>query len=336
MKMISALIGLLLLPGLGLADGAAPPHRMNSGGLILAQAKDYFHYSHYKVIGMCSWVHWDPWPNVNMTPELDEYRPDLVVTVYNHEGDDPWDYSNTLDPMATGLAGSLFKVISPLHFDPQGNDSSLSGPGPKYQEMRTKQVDVIGNPFMQLHVLWPALRSDSAPFEPYYQSNLDILGLLGIAELAQLKTYNPLSHMIGSSAAQMWGYEFPRDMTNAVPNDYKAAVMSAQHAADIVTNTNELHTVHSVSDSCGTNCAVSNVIEEQQDTNEEWQEVYPHNKHVIPGQNDLGSLGSLGSDDFQAGNGNYMFVVWRHYKGCVQGHGKFMWATHNVPHTVKR
>ena len=44
----------------------------------------------------------------------------------------------------------------------------------------------------------------------------------------------------------------------------------------------------------------------------------------------------LGEKDDHAGNGNYVFLVWRHYRGCIQNPGLFITATVDVPPTNKR
>lgn len=74
---------------------------------------------------------------------------------------------------------------------------------------------------------------------------------------------------------------------------------------------------------------MSNVIEEQNDMHEMWQEVYPSDRHVHPGRDDRKSTASLGKQDEQKGNGNYVFVLWRHYRGCIQG-DHFIMATEGV------
>ena len=119
-------------------------------------------------------------------------------------------------------------------------------------------------------------------------------------------------------------------------NDYKASVSLALHGADIATNQNTLHISQGTSNSCGTNCAVDSVVEENDETHEIWQEVYPHDRHVVLGESDAGSLLPLDQADITAGHGNYVFVIWRHYRGCIQGTGNFRWASHYVPPTTKR
>lgn len=318
-------------------ENSSTSQTINIAELISRQVSHWPHYSHYKVIGICTWMHWGLFPVVLVKPELDEYKPDLVVTVYNQPGDDPWfEARETIDPLSSDFSTHVIKNITGFSMT-TGNNAELSGQGQMhYNALRAKIVDVIGDPMVSLSMPMADLRPDTTAFRPYYQSQVDVLGTLGIAEAIQPDTYNPLTHYIGSSVFDHWSYEYPRSMTIDVDNDYKAAVVAALHAADIVTNTNPLHIVHSTENRCGVNCAVANVIEETSDTNEVWQEVYPKNAPVLLGKSDALTSDSTGSSDDVAGNGNYVFVIWRHYRGCVQADGELLFASSTVSPTIKR
>lgn len=294
-----------------------------------------FDYTHYRIIGICEWLHYTPLPKTQTTLEVDEYKPDLIVTVYNQLGDDPWIEANTLiDSVANNVGSSLIKQVTGFGLD-EGNNSNQPV-GMHYDDLRSKIVDVIGTPLSTLPLPFPQLTSDAASFLPYYQSQLDTLGRLGIAEHIRPETYEPVGHYIGQRDTNHWSYEFPRDMNVSVDNDYKASVIVALRAADIVTNHNTLHTVKSTDDSCGDNCAVSNVIEETTDKNEIWQEVYPNDKHIQLGEDDVLSINSLGSKEELNSDGNYVFVIWRHYQGCVQGKGNLIFYSTKIKPTQKR
>jgi len=331
-----ALACLLLLPLHVLAnDGPAPPSHITSLGIATKTASHFFNYSHFKIIGACFWwkMTWHG-PSFYPTLELDEYLPDLVVTVYNGAGNDPWFEANgTIDKIGHTAGNAVVHALTGFPLT-NGNNNTAPG-GSSYSSIRTKSVDVIGNPLMFLNIPFLHLKSDTTGFLPYFQSDLDALARSGAPEASEPGTLNPFDHFIGSNFLNHWGYEFPRSMLVDVDNDYKASVMVAQHAADIVTNHNLLHVVHSTADSCGINCAVSNVIEEQNETHEIWQEVYPLDRHIHPGQSDAGQLTSLGKNDEAAGHGNYVFVVWRHYRGCVQG-DNYLFSTTDIPPTQKR
>ena len=316
-------------------DGPAPGGSITSIGIGAKVVSHYMDYTHYQPIGMCMWlVCAGPFCSLKPTPEVSEYLPDLIVTVATGKSNNPWVEANKTIDKAGFLVGN-FAIKKATGFSLTNGSTSTRATGNHSDSIRTKSVDVVGNPSGVAKIPYLSLRLDAKPFMPYYQSDSDVLGRLDIAEALRPNTFL-LTHAIGQNFIKNWGFEFPRSLTLNVQNDYKASVMAALHAADIVTNNNTLHTVQSTTDSCGTNCAVANVIEELKDDHEIVQEVYPHDKHVQLGQDDSKMKKSLGADDEAAGHGNYVFVFWRHYKGCVQSSGTYLFSTQTIPPTVKR
>lgn len=325
------LVSVLLILGL-LGKSAAAT--VTSAQIAYAEMEQALTLTHYKPIGICVWLKPDPRPHIVTTIEIEEYKPDLVVTVFNKVGDDAWIEANTVvDNVANQVGSSFYQAITQ---DPIEQGNTASQGLLHYADNRTKVVDVIGSPLPTLPLPLPQLDSDTIPLRPYYQSQLDILGRLGLAEATRPETYELFTHYIGTSQWNNWGYEFPRNMVVQVDNDYKAAVMLALRAADIVTNKHVLHTVNETKNTCGQECAVSNVIEETDNQHAYWQEVYPDNKVIQLGENDANKLKSLGLDDEVKGSGNYIFVVWRQYRGCVQHSGKFLFDSISISPTIKR
>src|SRR3989338_10738159 len=330
-------------------DGPKPHDRLNAFQISSKIIPHVFDNMHLKITGVCVWWHCDsPFHcGFDFTLELDEYLPDLLVSVYNGRGNDPLYEmsefpSSTLSPdeMAYQSGNILFHqtlnstYANPPHAD-LGNGNSNSNKN-HYDALRTKSVDVIGSPLSLFRIPAFMLRPDTSAYNPYYISDLDSLGRLGLAESLRSETWSPLGHYIGHGFLNHWSYEFPRNTTVNVYNPYKAAVIAGQRAADIVTNINTLHTNQSTSNSCGTNCVVANVIEEENEDHEIWQEIYPQNKHIHPGESDLTTTNSMGQEDEKEGRGNYIFVIWRHYQGCIQGDGHLVSATRDVGSPEKR
>ena len=315
----------------------APPSEMSTFSMAMAIAPHYMDYMHLKMIGVCAWVHMTPiGPSTSIKPEWDEYLPDLIVTVYNENGDDPWDIAKiTLDKAAFSAGSASMKTVTGDDLT-DGRNASIQSSQQSDSEV-TKSVDVIGSPMDVISIPYFILKSDTTMFVPYYQSALDsVPSRIGFAEAIRPETYNPVGHYIGGSFLNHWAYEFPRSMTVDNDNDYKASVSIALHAVDIVTNKNLFHVVNSTDDSCGRNCAVSNVIEEMNNNHEIWQEIYPNNHPIQLGQSDLTSISPLYQSDITAGHGNYIFVVWRRYRGCVQGVRTLLWYSVPINPTQKR
>lgn len=52
--------------------------------------------------------------------------------------------------------------------------------------------------------------------------------------------------------------------------------------------------------------------------------IYPfaQNSCMVFGQSDATSIQPWGTDAYQAGGGRYVWILWRHYHGCVPDHGR--------------
>ncbi len=318
-----------------------PPGTISTLGIAWDSARHVFDYSHFSVIGTCVWLDHGAFgiPYLAFTLELDEYLPDMVVTSFNEKGDDPWDAARiSLDKLSYAAGNMASKSITGYSLG-NGQTSENNDSHEQANSLITKYVDVVGTPYPLKYFPFLSLRLDTIGFFPYYSSAMDVPGRLGLAQALRLpENMNLFAYIIGQGFTNKWGYEFPRSMTSNTTNDYEASIMAALRAADIVTNKNTLHIVKSTQDSCGTNCAVANIIEEPNDKNEIWEEVYPNDRPIQLGQ-DASSIPPghyLGEADEKAGNGNYVFLVWRHYRGCIQHSGQFLWAMVNVPPTAKR
>lgn len=327
------------LSGASFAD-TAPPSYITTPEILLDVSSHYLEHTHFAVIGACVWLKCDVYGCfADTTLELDEYLPDLIVSSYNQSGDNPWyEASVLLDPVADSTANAV--SLSLTGFPLEEGRSSLQAGNQHADHLVMREVEVIGNPSTLFHFPLANLNVDTDPFVPYYQSVLDMGDRTGVAELMRWESLDPFNYYIGADFYNHWGYEFPRSMSVGIENDYKAGVVTALHAADIVTNNNFMHTVNSLDNSCGQNCAVANVVEENDveagERHAEWEEVYPHDHFITVGENDSTQLTSLGSEDKMDGNGNYVFVVWRHYQGCQQGLGDLIYATKTIPDTKKR
>ena len=332
------LVSVCLAASIAMSPASFAGGEITSLRFVLDAGAHFLDDSHFSIIGACVWEQWT-WhgPSISATLELDEYLPDLAVSVYNEEGDDPWLYPNTfLDDMSYDGGDALLQTATGLsNADMYNGNQASTDSSEQHDAETTKYVDVLGSPGMIVHVPFATLRSATWPNEPFYQSMLDTPGRMGIAETLEPGTYNPLGGYIGTFMKH-WAPEFPRTMTVDNDNDYIASTSIALHAADIVTNDNSLHVVHSASDSCGTNCAIANVIPESSDSHEIWEEVYPNDHHITLGKFNLMPGHPIGHRDIVKGHGNYVYMIWRHYKGCVQHSGSLIYKTVDVPPTHKR
>lgn len=306
-------------------ESTKPPKPLNSISLSTEIAKKLVENSHIRMKGLCFWLTTDFPPKIISSPAISQFIPDLVVTVSNNPGENPLVELKAILENKTALKGyqAFYKKTtgSPLGF---GNDSSIVTPA-HLNEGRTRIVTVIGGP--GIYIL-PGLthNPETRYFTLHYSSLVDaVMDRSEVAELAYM-AFHPLlllpGHEIGSSI-NYWGFELPRSMHVTQPSPFRASVVAALHAADIVTNSQGLHLSYPTSNSCGPHCVISNVIYDGKQENIIWQEVYPLNRNILPGDKN-----DSGVEDNKKGNGNYVFVVWRKYNGCVKQKGHLVTGVH--------
>lgn len=314
------------------AEDVKPPHPINIAQITARVLKMTMQNTHYHVIGACIWTKPFP-PSIATEPAIEQYLPDLIVTVSNQPGANPWleaglIYENPL--MIKGYQATFMQAMG-LPFD--GSDSSGQLNPQHLNEERRRIVSVIGSPASLYRVPKITHKPETRFAKPYYSSMADAVSdRTEAGEIAYMATHPNLliGHEIGT-LTNHWGQEIPRLMQVTQPSRFRASVVAAMHAADIVTNKQSLHVALPTNNECGPNCVVSNVIYDPKHEHVLWQEVYPKNRMIDPGSpNDFGE-----ADDLK-GNGNYVFVIWRKYRGCVKQNGKLMHGFPNVGKPQKR
>jgi len=285
---------------------------------------------HYKVIGVCYWLVCEGSNcHVETTPKIEHYLPDAVVSVFRQSNSNPWDYAHSVVDPAAYQAGKA-EVKTTMGFNlAEGNQSESNN---EEQNNHFKEADLIGNPAISFFsskadVFLP---SQAKPLLPYYTSLGDAyMWRSPLIEAARYAAYLvPGIHVVGSLVNQ-WGAVYPRVGFINQPADGKAAAVIAQRAADIATRGEQPHIYNPLNtdDSCGDHCQTWEAIEN--DANTQWQMIYPISDHQcqVFGENDLTSLQPWGQDAAVKGDGNYAWVMWRHYKGCIPGRGKYLGST---------
>lgn len=302
-------------------ESIKPPHPISSVTIATKVIGKLFTNSHYKVIGSCTWAVGKFPPKLVPVPAVEQFIPDLIVTVANRPETNPWIEANALfeNPASQALYQQTYKLAtgSELGF---GNDAGQIN-SMHIDDERTRIVDVIGSPAGLYRFPYLSHKPETRFGFPYYISEADAVSdRTEIAEIAYMATHPQLlfNHDIGGQG-EIWGHEVPRLMRVTQPSRFRASVVAALHAADIVTNKNSLHVTQSTSNSCGQNCVVSNVIYDSKQERAIWQEVYPKNRNI-----NFNDVSDMGIEDEQSGNGNYVFVIWRKYRGCIQHEGKLV------------
>ena len=304
-------------------ESLEPKHPITSFQIAARVLEKVFTNSHYKVIGNCTWADGKLPPNLIAVPAVEQFIPDLVVTVSNRPDTNPWVEAKALfeNPAARAFYQKTYELATGYELGFGEGSSQISGM--HMNDERTLVVDVIGSPAELYRFPWISHQPETRFAYPYYISEADAVGdRTEIAEIAYMASHPQLliNHDIGS-ASDSWGHEIPRLMRVTQPSRFRASVVAAMHAVDIVTNHNSLHVTHSTANRCGKNCVVANVTFDPKRENVIWQEVYPKNRNI-----NAAKATDFGIADDKAGNGNYVFVVWRKYRGCIQHQGQYIAA----------
>ncbi len=297
------------------AESTEPPDPINTLQMSVRVISKMIGNSHYKVIGACTWLDGKFIPQPVVTPAIEQYLPDLIVTVSNKPDENPWREARLLFENETNrsLYQQTYQLATgfPLGFgDDAGQSTDMH-----INDERTRVVDVIGSPAAFYRIPYLSHKPETTFGMPYYISEADaVMDRTEAGEILYMAShpYLLINHDIGT-----WGHEVPRLMRVTQPYRFRASVVAAMHAVDIVTNKNSPHVTKSTKNSCGKNCVVSNVTYDPNEHNVIWQEIYPINRNIKPGDAD-----DFGIKDETEGNGNYVFVVWRKYRGCIPHTGK--------------
>lgn len=327
-----------VLKAKAVTDEVSTPKRITSADILIRVASKLGKNTHYKVIGACIWLR--RWHSPKVTLEVEHFLPDLLVTVYKRPSTNPWQEAHTLlhNKMAIKGYEKAFRAYTGNGVSYGANSSSVTD---ENTHMKRPLVDVYGSPSVLARLPFLSLSPDTYPFKPYYialtdlvQSRLMLIELtLMASKLGDVK--GMVSGFPVGTTLSHWGYELPRHFIINNANNFKGSVVAAMQGADLVSNYNLGHTAISLSNSCGRNCVVSNVVYDEKGKNIKWQEIYPTNRMITPGVNNT-EEDKKGLQDDKKGNGNYVFVVWRKYRGCIQGRGKLIYKTKNVGSPKKR
>jgi integrating conjugative element protein (TIGR03756 family) len=311
----------LLLLNLFFVITIAQADNLNSATIIKSTLKALPKCLHYHPpTHFCIWI--DDWGEINTTPIVSHYLPDLVVSVFNKPQDNPWvEADKIIDTASEPIQQVIIHSMT-------GNDAGSgnhSAQDPHEQNVIFKEVDVIGNPALTLIPEHGLLPSTATPWLPYFQSMTDSLLWRGLPPAALpeegMALGLNLAHHIGSGLTN-WGGIYPHEGKVLSDNDVKASAVMAARAADLLTNEYSFgHVFKKLSTECGEHCHAAFIKENNSDTY--FQMIYPIE------QNDCYILGddeSYTADMFSK-NGAYTWIVWRHYEGCSDGDGKYLGRT---------
>jgi integrating conjugative element protein (TIGR03756 family) len=311
---------LVIVSSLASYTALADDGTINSVNIVQDTLKGVPNCMHYKIIGLCFWLKCSTVEcHVETTLKIDQYLPDAVVSVYTKPTSNPWWYAQHIADPVFSQAGKT-EIENTTHFNMgfgDEHDNSNHDINNKFHE-----VDIIGNPALAFLSGYDVmLPSAATPYVPYYSSLMDAYAW----RFPGLERFYPGSlipglHEVGTLVLHDWGPVYPRNGYVNQPNDAKAAAVDALRASTIVTATGQPHLYIPLSSSCGKHCYASPVKENSKDA--QYQMIYPKTETqcTVFGGSDVASLQSWEADASIKGHDRYVWILWRHYHGCIPVH----------------
>jgi integrating conjugative element protein (TIGR03756 family) len=182
-------------------ESTKPPHPLNTFTLASRVLQKLFSNSHYKVIGSCTWATGHFPPKIDVTPAVEQFLPDLIITVSHKPEENPWLEARFIyeNKAARTLYQQAYKIATGFELG-FGNDSGQTT-NFHINDERTKIVDVIGSPLVFYQIPFLSHQAETAFGAPYYLAEADaVMDRTEMAELLYMATHPHLliNHEIGS------------------------------------------------------------------------------------------------------------------------------------------
>ena len=238
----------------------------------------------------------------------------MVVSAYHETGKNPW---SELSPLTAAVQGPLEGGVAAEGIDRQ------------HTNLRFKNVDAIGNPlagllstvFAQSGLMCP---SAARPFEPYFISTLDTLAWrFGIPEAVFPESLVPGVREIRGELGPLgtWGSVYPRSGFLVQAHDYKAAAVTAQRAANVITQRDQPHVYLPVVADPTPGYWPPGEARENDADSARWQMLLPRPEnqcHVFAEIDDLNAGVADPYAERLDEHGDYVWNLWRPYECCEQ------------------
>jgi integrating conjugative element protein (TIGR03756 family) len=285
-------------------------------------------------VGICFWLRCSSTGcSVRTSLKVGHYNPDLVVSVYNELGGNPWaEIRATLGlaqrTAATGLLGALL----PVPIDSAGNRTEGTADRRDHKNLVFRETDAIGHPLSSLAGLVSGVgllcESQATSLVPYFQSGLNALAWRQeIPEILYPASWIPGLREVGTWPLQTWGPVHPRTGWTLQAEEPKAAAVNAQRAGDIVTREGQPHIYLPLTGPISTSQRVwpPGPLVENDATTGDWQMLapLPEASCDVFGINDLTNPVGWGGGRVDP-EGDYVWNLWRPYQCCSRRGQQFL------------
>ena len=260
----------------------------------------------YKVVGTCFWLFCTKFGcKIRTSTKIKHYIPEVVVSSYNHQAQNPWVEMNFL---SNGVKGGDYQ-----------------SPHKDYTQATFKNVDVIGHPqgaiSQMLNSTGYYCKSQTTPFVPYYLSGLDFLAWrFGVPEMVYPEALIPGMREIRANG-DTWGNIYPRAGTVTQVHDYKSSAVTAHRVADVVTNTFQPHVYIPIAkkDNQSNGEWFPPPVKEGDAKTHKWQQLHPVTSQSC-------AIFPDNPPSMLSENGSYAWALWRPYKCCKKRGQTFLYS----------
>ena len=217
-------------------------------GIIAQTTAATFACMRWMPVGVCFWLHCS-WTGcrVRSSLKVGHYNPDLVVSVYNELGGNPWaEIRATLGLAQRAAATGVLGALLPVPLDSAGNRTEGSGKRRDHRNLVFREADAVGHPLGTLSGVVTGVglvcASQTSSYVPYFQSGLDAFAWRHeLPEVLYPASWVPGLREVGTAPLQTWGGVYPRTGWTTQAEEPKAAAVTAQRAGDIVTRAGQPH-----------------------------------------------------------------------------------------------
>ena len=211
------------------------------------------------IIGTCVWLRpilVPPYFKVEYTLKVKHNFPDIVVSVFEHPGQNPWVEMRALSAVAASAAQltSSYTITGGRETSANNQENTdAASKESRRDHQRFAEAEIYGHPLASVIGEKPLGFGVNIPgicpiktrsYYPYFQSGVDVLSWRNPeVELLYPASWIPyLRDVRDGSFTNNWGPVFPRHGAIASQSSpYRAFAVLAQRAADISTNSQQPH-----------------------------------------------------------------------------------------------
>ena len=276
--------------------------------------------------GTCVWLRCGFGCSIRTSPRYKHNNPDLVVTVYDELGKDPWVEMNAwYATFQISAANTVLGWLTPIPLIGGGHQTE-GGSSPDMDDMslRFKEGSAYGHPMASLGSFTAGLAlcpSEATAFVPYFLSGVNAgEWRFGLGESTFLPWLLPGVRTVGLGGFfQQWGSVFPRTGFVKQKDDPKAGAVVAQRIGNIVTGAPGIHLAGHLNGNGYSWTVLPGELIENIPFTGVWQMIKPLPDPICYtfGVNDVLSPLPWSTGRTTDDNG-YAYALWRRYECCQQ------------------